>query len=331
MIKIVHRAIVPPLHFLHLPLYKAVCKIYAAAVKAATHALPWIRAADIWHLSSVPNHETVFEPTPPRLPKSSSTSSTVRNHASMAAKEDVLKHQRASARGEAVIGASDVGTPSITLGNHSHASVGSDARFREKVIGKTWSGSPTIVLRSLRSPGRNEALRAARWLRGTDDADEWNGCAFGDDDGWTNQRLRLLAEEWRVCAGLETASRSSCVPSSHRDYPDLKEPDLTATHPRPTNTPRIFTVHTGHLIVPFLNARVQKKGGDMVGHGVVLAVDRRVDWRPWESHLIELATTATRCFECLESQGAAIEKSSVNAWASTLLHGGGLVGKAKPA
>ncbi|CAN0520923.1 unnamed protein product [Ectocarpus sp. 12 AP-2014] len=83
-------------------------------------------------------------------------------------------------------------------------------------------------------------------------------------------------------------------------------------------------LHTGHVIVPFLNGRVREteKGGPnvVIGHGVVLAVDRGVDWRCWESHLTETTAVATRCFERLEREGESVERERVNDWAEKLLN-----------
>lgn len=85
---------------------------------------------------------------------------------------------------------------------------------------------------------------------------------------------------------------------------------------------RPFMVHTGHIIVPFLNGRVREKGGDSVGHGIVLAVDRGVDWQRWEPYLMEVAAEATRCFERLENEGEVAEKERVKVWADKLLRRG---------
>lgn len=62
---------------------------------------------------------------------------------------------------------------------------------------------------------------------------------------------------------------------------------------------RPFTVHTGHIIIPFVNGRVINQKDYVLGHGVVLAVAHGVDWRKWESYLTDIANAATRWFECL--------------------------------
>lgn len=43
---------------------QAVCGVYSAALAAVTEGIPWIRAVDVWHISSVPEHEAVFLPEP---------------------------------------------------------------------------------------------------------------------------------------------------------------------------------------------------------------------------------------------------------------------------
>lgn len=268
------------------------CNIYSAALAAATQGLPWIRAADVWHISSIPDHKTIFKAEPP-----------------LAEEESFNRN--------------DNGTP--THGTQEDAGISDEiidsggtgssggARFCERIIGKTWSGSPAVILRSLRTPGRDEAVRAARWLR-------WGGeeCdgVFGDDECWTDHRLRLLADEWKICAGLGTKKYGIAKIGS----------DTRATSHPATAAPRVvagpFMVHTGHLIVPFLNGSVQKKGGGVIGHGVVLAVDRGVDWRRWESHLLDVAVAATQCFEQLEREGEVAEKARSKAWAGKILHRG---------
>lgn len=213
-----------------------------------------------------------------------------------------------------------------SIGTASDNSLTNGASLCERVIGKTWSGTPTVVLRSLRAPGRDEEACAARWLRG--DGSEGGGI-FGDDDGWTDRRLRLLADEWRACAELGT--RYGIV-DDVEDVPFQTQPaptpaEVEAGHvgaiESPKGSARPFMIHTGHLIVPFGNGRVRQDGGDtnVIGHGVVLAVDRGVDWRRWESHLINVAAAATRCFESLEHEGYAAEKARVETWADKLLHG----------
>ena len=91
----------------------------------------------------------------------------------------------------------------------------------------------------------------------------------------------------------------------------------------PRLAPQPFMLHTGHVIVPFLNRRVreaEKEGNGMVfGHGLVLAVDRGIDWWKWESHLTETGKMATRCFERLEREGEIIERERVRRWRDELL------------
>ncbi len=83
-------------------------------------------------------------------------------------------------------------------------------------------------------------------------------------------------------------------------------------------------IHTGHVIVPLLNRRMRERqrdgNGVVVGHGLVLAVDRGVDWWKWESHLLETAAAATRCLERLEYEGEIIERERVRLWKEQLLH-----------
>lgn len=342
------------------------CKIYSAAIAAITQALPRIRAADIWHISSICDHNTVFElddgSTPYVIQSPSSNSSGSKAWTS-----------RADNCGDASIGVLN----SVESGSISSLG-GSGARFRERVVGKTWSGSPAVILRSLRTPGSYEAACAARWLRGNG---EDGGGVFGKDEDWSDDRLRLLANEWRFCTGLEkirhgvaggvgsspadsqtasatsaareaqvrsrvagvgppadldTTARATSAQTSRSVIPagvGLLSPAESETttagttteksaSPPPRGELRPFMVHTGHLIVPFLNGRVREKGGDSVGHGVVLAVDRGVDWRRWEPHLMAVAAEATRCFDRLENEGEAAEKARVKLWTDKLLRKG---------
>lgn len=247
----------------------------------------------MWHLSSIPDHETVFKPESPLLVESPSASQTTGTPAN-----DNLD-------------SASVGVLSASSGGNWP---GGGASFGERVVGKTWSGFPAVVLRSLRICGRDEAARAARWLRG-DGGD--GGSVFGDDDDWTDQRLRLLADEWKACAGLG-AMRYGIDDAGMASGPENAA--ILNPPPRPKVVARPFMVHPGHLIVPFLNGRVREKGGAVIGHGVVLAVDRGVDWRQWEPHLTDVAGMATRCFECLELEGAVAEKARVSTWADNLIH-----------
>ena len=159
------------------------CKIYSAAIAAITRALPWIRAADVWHISSISDHKTVFKLDDSRPNIQSPSNSSNRTWT-----------PRADNCGD-----DSIGTLSVESGITSRDS-GSSARFRERVVGKTWSGSPVVVLRSLRAPGSYEAACAARWLRGNG---EDGGGVFGKDEDWSDDRLRLLAEEWKFCTGME--------------------------------------------------------------------------------------------------------------------------------
>lgn len=254
----------------------------------------------MWHISSIPDHETVFIPAPLSVAADSPTSSC--NTATK--------------------------TPGDTasIGTSTENSFTNGAYFCERVIGKTWSGTPTVVLRSLRASGRDEAACAARWVHG-DGSD--GGGIFGDDDGWTDRRLRLLADEWRVCAELGThygiVDDVEDVPFKPQPSPTPAEVDAShvGAFESRQGASKPFMVHTGHLIVPFGNGRVrQQDGGDtnVIGHGVVLAVDRGVDWRRWESHLTDVAAAATRCFERLEHEGYAAEKARAKTWAKQLLH-----------
>lgn len=307
----------PTFAFYKRPHIQAVCQVYSAAVKATTEALPWIRAADVWHISSIPVHETVF--TPGSLPIAADPSIHGVNTDNFINNPD----------------------SAISIGTPSDSSLTDTAYFCERVIGKTWSGTPRVVLRSLRAPGRDEAACAARWLRG-DGSD--GGGIFGDDDDWTDRRLRLLADEWKACAepgtrygivddagGVPSQQGPADTMAAETTEPQQAAPaqeavaagDVGVSQP-PRGVARPFMIHTGHLIVPFGNGRVRQQDGgnaDVIGHGVVLAVDRGVDWRPWESHLAGVAAAATRCFERLENEGHAAEKARVQTWADTMLHG----------
>ena len=345
----------------HLPKFnrQAVCKIYSATIAAITQALPKIRAADVWHISSICDHKTVFKlddgSTPCDIRSPSSNNSNNKAWTS-----------RADSCGEASTGA----LSSVESGSISSLG-GTGARFRERVVGKTWSGSPAVILRSLRASGSYEAACAARWLRGNG---EDGGGVFGKDEDWSDDRLRLLANEWRFCTGLAKMrpgveggvgglpadSETAAATSAEREAqirprvagagPPTDLDTAARATPRGVKTTRVglmspadtetataatasekaaspplrgglrpFMVHTGHLVVPFLNGRVRERGGDSVGHGIVLAVDRGVDWRRWEPYLTKVAAEATRCFDRLESEGEAAEKARVKLWADKLL------------
>lgn len=372
----------PSFFCLALPKFRqAVCNIYSAAIAAITQALPWIRAADVWHISSICDHKTVFKlnDDSTRCVQSPSSTSSSNNN-------NKTGTPRADNCGDASIGTLTSAESGSISGSHG----GSVARFRERVVGKTWSGSPAVILRSLRAPGSYEAACAARWIRGNG---EDGGSVFGKDEDWSDDRLRLLADEWKFCTGLdrtrrhgvaggvgglsadfetaaatpaaaaqearvrrpsvagvgspgdlETAARETSAQTSSLCSVETttgvgvlspagsgtttavttSDPEGAAACPPPRGGSRPFMVHTGHLVVPFLNGRVREKGGGgRVGHGVVLAVDRGVDWKRWEPYLGEVADKATRCFERLESEGEAAEKARVKIWADKLLLRGG--------
>lgn len=268
-------------------LHQAVCKIYSAAIASLTEGLPWIRAADVWHISSILDHEAVFTPEP--------------------VDPDIAADDTNAAGGDT----ESIGNLTVDSGRSLDAHCGDAARFCERIIGKTWSGYPAVVLRSLRVPARDEAACTARWLGGNG---EDGGGVFGDDEGWTDQRLRLLADEWRVCTAIDDGDRDPGLGSSIGS--------LSAS-PGASPPPRPFMVHTGHVIVPFSNNCLREPDGggsrEATGHGVVLAVDRGVDWRRWESHLIETAVVATQCFERLERDGEVVEIERVRLWKEKLL------------
>lgn len=287
------------------------CDIYAAALVAATEGLPWVRAVDLWHISSIPEHDKVFLPEVQPL------------------------HDTSSLSEEDEVGAS-VNPQSVSEATEPKSFTGvsgmEGAHFDEKIVGRTWAGSPVVVLRSLRTPGRDEALRGARWLRESGDGN------IHRVDAWTDQRLRLLADEWQLCAGQGRGTRfgvpsmiTSPLPavpiigtSSKNQGGGSAEADIATTVPVSRSTPltpvRPFMAHSGHLIVPFTNGRV-REDPDVVGHGLALAVDRGVDWTPWESHLIDVAAAATRRFEALEDDALAAEKVRVKSWAAKILSG----------
>lgn len=290
----------PPSFKLSLPgVFQAVCKIYSAAIASLAEGLPWVRAVDLWHVSSILDHEAVFTPEALKLPASSRRS---------------IDHQSTVADDAKPAGGDmeSIGTLTVNSGRTVNTRCGDGARFCERVVGMTWSGSPAVVLRSLRVPGRDEAACAARWLRGNG---EDGGGVFGDDEGWTDQRLRLLADEWRACTAVGDGGRGG----PGFGYITAGSPSSSSSPgASPLPVPRPFMLHTGHVIVPFLNGYVREMenggGGKFVGHGVVLAVDRGIDWRQWESHLMETAAVATRCFERLERDGELAERERVERW-----------------
>ena len=247
----------------------------------------------MWHVSSILEHEQVFTPEPT-------------DQAISAGDTD------AAAGGDA----GSIGTLTVDSGPtaNTRSCSGDGAYFCERVVGKTWSGYPAVVLRSLRVPGRDEAACTARWLRGNG---EDGGGVFGDDEGWTDQRLRLLADEWRVSTATGDGVRGPGLISSVGSL-------SASPGGSPRSMSRPFMVHTGHVIVPFFSSCClrETEGGEsreVVGHGVVLAVDRGVDWRRWESHLMETAAVATQCLERLERDGEVAERERVRIWKEELL------------
>lgn len=271
---------------------QAVCRVYSAALAAVTEGIPWIRAVDVWHVSSIPEHEAVFFPeSPPVLDKSGSC----------------LGEDKTSAR-----------NPSIpaTSGDGKHVD-----RFDERIVGHTWAGSPAVVLRSLRAPEKDESARIARWEQATED----DGLCCGDDS-WTDQRLRLLAGEWKICTGK--VATPSCASASKRDMnlagqsrggAVREDAGAAPESPATLTFARPFMVHSGHVIVPFTN-RCAREDRDVVGHGLALAVDPGMDWSPWEPFLADVAAAATQRFEALEVEALAAEKLRAKAWAAKVLH-----------
>lgn len=329
-----------------------VCKIYAAAITSITEGLPWVRAADVWHVSSILEHKAVFTPKPPSAPSPPQQRSRPISplHAPTHGPKNNRNNRNDSRidddtaiAGDAVDGVNDIegGLIAGSIGSLTAVSGGgngerrSGARFCERVVGKTWSGAPAVVLRSLRVPGRDEAACTARWLRGNG---EDGGGVFGNDVGWTDQRLRLLADEWRACTGLPAATAAAATTAHSAPVAAAAAAGAAAASSSaaaaavaslPLSVPRPFMIHTGHVIVPFLNRRVREgytSGGNnrnntVIGHGVVLAVDRGVDWRKWESHLVEAAVVTTRCFERMEREGEVAERERVKLWREELLDG----------
>lgn len=267
----------------------------------------------MWHISSLPEHENIFLPEQLPLREKSSSSEDYADDTTVASINSVTSadtNTRNSSKHR-------------TEGDGGGGSGRNGECFDERVVGRTWAGSPVVVLRSLRTPGREEAARVARWIRMGGDSG-WCG-----DEDWSDKRLRLLADEWELCAGGRGGKRSlrsrDMPPSTVRT--NITEPARlggestagqdTSKAASPTIA-RPFMVHTGHLIVPFSNGRV-REDREVVGHGLMLAVDRGVDWSPWESHLAEIAAAATRRFEALERKSHTSEKLRVTSWVDTLL------------
>lgn len=292
----------------------------------------------MWHVSSILEHETVFTPEGPPLRLGSNAETTTSENSGIDVEDT---HRNESLAGDTHTAAGGAGSATSasggSVGDNTSGGGGGGARFAERVIGKTWSGSPAVVLRSLRVPGRDEAACTARWLRANG---QDGGGVFGDDEGWTDQRLRLLADEWSACAGsadtpsydVEGGGRGSGVgttaPISSKYSGEAATRSGPTPAPPPVVSPRLvprpFMLHTGHVIVPLLNRRVRETQRDadgvVVGHGLVLAVDRGVDWGKWESHLMETAAVATRCLERLEFEGEILERERVRRWKDHLLH-----------
>lgn len=270
---------------------QAVCRIYSVALAAVTEGIPWIRAVDVWHISSVAEHETVF------LPESLSGN----DESGSVSEEDESGAKNASKSTDSADG--------------KYAD-----RFDERIVGKTWAGSPVVILRSLRAPGKDESARIARWERATKD----DGLCCGDDS-WTDQRVRLLADEWKICTGKKATLLYTSATKKDNNLADQLREDATredagavpespamSTHTRP------FKVHSGHLIVPFTN-RCVREDRDIVGHGLALAIDPGMNWSPWEPFLANVAAAATERFEALELEALEAEKLRAKSWAAKLL------------
>lgn len=283
--------------------YQAVCKIYSTTIASLAEGLPWIRAADVWHVSSILDHEIVF------APEASFLAETSKLHGAGILHQATTTGDTNAAGGET----ESIGGLTVDSGRTVNTHCGNGARFCERVIGKTWSGHPAVILRSLRLPGRDEAACTARWLRANG---EDGGGVFGDDDDWTDQRLRLLADEWRACTAIGGKGAGPGLGSTGGPPP-------TSSVAPPRSVPRPFMLHTGHVVVPLLKGYMREmengENREVIGHGVVLAVDRGVDWRRWEPHIIETAAVATRCFERLERDGELIERERVKLWKEELL------------
>lgn len=256
------------LYPLHLFAQQEACTVYSAVIAAATQVLPWIQAADVWHISYIPDSETVtISDSPISVNLSFGT-----NGPSAATATSLAK----------------------TILAPDSAAFDMNARFDERVIAKTTSETPTIVLRSLRAPGREEAERGARWSR---ESKHLSGGGSEGNGSWTNQNLRLLADEWTLCTGRsKPPGVLEMISLSHEAllHGKTEHDSISAAA-----VPRPFMVHSGHIIIPFVNGRVMNQKDEVLGHGVVLAVAHGVDWRKWESHLIDIAKVASRWFEYL--------------------------------
>lgn len=263
--------------------------MYSTAVAAATKAVPWIRTADVWHVSHLPEYQAVFLPSEYAIPRETHTSNGGR-----------YPQRKSESPASSVLGENGAGCWSNARG------IGPDGEiFSERVIGRTWDGSPVVVLRSLRTPGQEEGQRTHRWRRAQGGSE-----GFGDDE-WSDRRLRLLAEEWELCVSRN--SRREC----NRDLPRRSSAagriGIGSVYGRGQGTvgistqepvPVPFTVHTGHVIVPFLNGRV-REDSDIIGHGLALEFDSRFDWKPWEPLLVKISTETTRRLEEIEKRNTA--------------------------
>ncbi|CAM9268105.1 unnamed protein product, partial [Discosporangium mesarthrocarpum] len=321
-----------------LPLnHQAICHVYCSARAAVAEGLPWVCGVNIWHVSSIPEDELAFPPpSPPRpctttcpSPSDSGPNSAAGLGGSSAGKGDPLEE---GSTGEPD-GSVRRGQKVVFCRDNAAAAAPSDPGFREHVTGRTWSGTPRVVLRSLWSPEQCEVCRAAQWLK-----EEWTGVFAGDID-WTDSRLRLLADEWELCA-----SGGDCVKGHKKAGGDANtggriDGEKSAIEGAATGgggqkgegagegeevkesgcegsdegcggerldafCPPPFVVHTGHLIVPF-HDRHTRDNTSVVGHGLALMVDsdrfvngtedRGVEkWKPWEGFLKDIACAASR-------------------------------------
>lgn len=260
--------------------------MYSTAVAAATKAVPWIRTVDVWHVSHLPEYQAVFLPSEYAIPRETHTS-----------KGGGYPQGKPESTASSVLGESGAGWGSNAGGIGPEGEI-----LSERVIGRTWDDSPVVVLRSLRTPGQEEEQRAHRWRRA-----QGGSGGFGDDE-WSDRRLRLLAEEWELCVSRN--SRRECGQDLARRSSAAGRIGIGSVYGRGQGTvgistqepvPVPFTVHTGHIIVPFLNGRV-REDNDVIGHGLALEFDPRFDWKPWEPLLVKIATETTRRLEEIDKR-----------------------------
>lgn len=241
--------------------------VYEAAISAVSLGLPMVRAIDLWHISSVPEHRPVLAGADKAWPA---------GFLGVNPNVDVLR------------GASSAG-PATSMHVESGCLQDADC-LHEQVLGRTHARAPAVILRSVRQFQPVEARRYERWIRLGGRSD-----GIGGKGSWTDERLRLLAEEWQLCAGESHAGSAVSARADHTPSLGMSampaaagasQKKASSGHGRP------FMAHTGHLILPFSTTALQDEC-HVIGHGLALSIDSVCDWRLWEPFLTDIITATS--------------------------------------